>query len=377
MSAKPCLLIISFTDARRDPRVFRQALYLCDEYMVTVAALADPALDGVNFIPIVHHPAKNFFHRLWRAGALLCGRSGPFLARFGMNSAATASLSDFDVVLVNDIEPLPMGIKLAQGAPVVFDAHEYYPLQYEDWFWKLFHKAHNTRLCAAYISRCAGMTTVCPSIAEEYLKKFGVMPDVVYNTPEYRNLPVNDVSPEHIRMIHHGVANFNRCIEQMIEVMDYTDSRFSLDLYLIGHDTYIKKLETMAASRNNVFLRRPIPMLELPLISNKYDMGLFLVQPTTFNLHFCLPNKFFEFIQARIGVAIGPSPEMAALVRQYDLGTIAKTFTPKAMAAKLNALTQEDIMRFKRNAAEAAKVYNAEASMAIMKHVLRRAMGYN
>jgi hypothetical protein len=377
MSIKPCLLIISFTDARLDPRVFRQALYLRDEYMVTVAALADPALEKVNFIPIVHHPAKNFFHRLWRAGTLLCGWSAPFLARFGMNSVAEPSQFGFDVVLVNDIEPLSMGVKLAQGAPVVFDAHEYYPLQYEDWFWRLFHKAHNIRLCAAYIPRCAGMTTVCPRIAQEYRKNFDVMPDVVYNTPEYHNLSVNDVSPEHIRMIHHGVANVNRCIEQMIEVMDYTDSRFSLDLYLVGQDTYIKKLEAIAAIRNNVFLRQPVPMRELPLVSNQYDIGLFLVQPTTFNLLFCLPNKFFEFIQARIGVAIGPSPEMAALVRQHDLGVIAEDFTPKAMAAKLNALTVEDIIRFKRNAAEAAKVYNAEASMKVMKLVLRKALGGN
>ena len=59
-------------------------------------------------------------------------------------------------------------------------------------------------------------------------------------------------------------------------------------------------------------------------------------------------------------VAIGPSPEMARLVKQYDLGIIAKDFSAKEMAKSLNALTKEQILQYKENANQTAKILNAE-----------------
>jgi hypothetical protein len=125
---------------------------------------------------------------------------------------------------------------------------------------------------------------------------------------------------------------------------------------------------------SNVRLRDPVPMPELTRLCNRYDMGLYLLPPTGFNTRHMLPNKFFEFIQARIGVAIGPSAEMAPIAGQHGLGVIAEDFTPRTLAEKLNALTAEDVMRFKRNADAAAKIYKAEASLNVLRAVLTRAL---
>jgi hypothetical protein len=59
----------------------------------------------------------------------------------------------------------------------------------------------------------------------------------------------------------------------------------------------------------------------------------------TFNLKYILPNKFFEFIQARLAVAIGPSVEMKRLVKEWDCGIVAANFEAKSMAAEINRLT--------------------------------------
>jgi hypothetical protein len=370
----PRLLILSFTDARRDPRVFRQAALLRERFAVTVAGLGDPGLDGIAFLPVRRRP-KSVFSQAGIAANLLVGNDGPAQRRFVLNAPLGNVAGRFDLVLVNDAEPLPLGFALANGAPVVFDAHEYYPKEFEhSRRWRLFFRRYMTRLCAEYIPRCACMTTVCAGIAEEYRKNFNILPEIIYNAPEYCDLPVNAVSPERIRLIHHGAANADRGIERMIEVMDYTAGRFSLDLYLVGEDAYIHKLAATAAARNNVTLCRPVPMRDLVSVSNRYDMGLFLVQPATFNLLYCLPNKFFEFMQARIGIAIGPSPEMAGLVKQHKLGVIAGDFTPQSTAAALNALTAEDITAFKCNAANAAGRYTAERSMEILADVLLNAL---
>jgi hypothetical protein len=366
-------LLLSFTNARQDPRVLRQVYYLRDDFAVTIAGLGDPGLDGTEFMPICRRK-KTFFNQGIIAANLLAGNYAPAMRRFALLQPAEAMNRRFDLVLVNDAEPLPLGFAMANGAPVVFDAHEYYPKEFEkSWRWLLLFQPYMTRLCAEYIPRCAGMTTVAPGIAEEYRRNFGVLPEVVRNTPEYQELPVNAAPRERIRLVHHGAANPDRHLELMVNAMDYVDKRFTLDLYLVGRGAYMKKLEKMAAARRNVTLRPPVPMAELVPLCNQYDMGLYLLPPTGFNVAHMLPNKFFEFIQARIGIAIGPSAEMAPIVKRHDLGVIGEDFTPKSLAAKLNALTAEDIMRFKGNADTAAKIYNAQASMEVMKTVLRRA----
>jgi glycosyltransferase involved in cell wall biosynthesis len=76
-----------------------------------------------------------------------------------------------------------------------------------------------------------------------------------------------------------------------------------------------------------------------------------------------LPNKFFEFIMAGLAVAIGPSPAMAAIVNRYDLGVVADTFDPRALADRLNALTAADIDAMKHRSLAAARDLNAENEM--------------
>jgi hypothetical protein len=70
----------------------------------------------------------------------------------------------------------------------------------------------------------------------------------------------------------------------------------------------------------------------------------------------------FDFIQARLAVAVGPTPEMAEIVRQYKLGVIAEDFTPEGMAAEIQKLTIEEINTYKMNADKAAFDLSAESN---------------
>jgi hypothetical protein len=79
-----------------------------------------------------------------------------------------------------------------------------------------------------------------------------------------------------------------------------------------------------------------------------------------------LPNKLFDFIQARLGIAIGPTPEMAEIVNHYENGVVADDFTPESLAAKMNELTHDDVIKFKLNSTRAAKDFNAEKNAIVM-----------
>ena len=64
----------------------------------------------------------------------------------------------------------------------------------------------------------------------------------------------------------------------------------------------------------------PVKSDDVVYTINQYDIGVFLIPPVNFNYANTLPNKLFDFIQARLGIAIGPTPEMASIVDRYGNG---------------------------------------------------------
>lgn len=99
-------------------------------------------------------------------------------------------------------------------------------------------------------------------------------------------------------------------------------------------------------------------------------MGVFLLPDNTFNHRHCLPNKFFEYVQARLAIAISPLPDMSTTLHQYDLGVISEDFTPQAFAAAINSLTPDNIARYKWNAHRAAQTLCWEHNDAHLRETL-------
>ena len=57
----------------------------------------------------------------------------------------------------------------------------------------------------------------------------------------------------------------------------------------------------------------PVAPAELPFAMNACDVGVFCMPPININARYALPNKFFDFVQARLAVGVGPAEEMARL----------------------------------------------------------------
>lgn len=364
--SRETLLIISFSDLGRDARVHRQIRFLHERYRIIAAGLGEPRIEGVQFVPL-QRIAKGVVGKARSTLRLLSRRFESYywdLSHVRQCLAQLLGLSA-DLVIANDLEALPVALRIAGMAPVVFDAHEYAPRQFEDRLsFRVFFQALNKDLCGRYIPRVHGMMTVSEGIARQYAADTGVQPIVVTNAPEFEELQPQPVGQQgRIRLVHHGAASPSRRIENMIRIMDYLDDRFELDLLLVaGPARYRARLRGLAERNPRVRLLDPVPMLELPRFLNQYDIGLAIFEPVTFNLRHTLPNKFFEFVQARIAVAVGPSLEMARLVEEHRLGIVARDFSPEAMADRIRACEPAEIERFKRRAHEAAPLLSAASN---------------
>lgn len=267
----------------------------------------------------------------------------------------------FDIILVEDLQLLPLAMEICQNSPIIFDVREYYPSQGEDsLIFNLFEKKERIRLCNLYLKRCSLLFTVSPGLIDQYRKNFGVEMKLLLSVPNFKEINVKHKTDDNIKMVHHGFANYNRKIENMIEIVKKLESRFSLDLYLTGNDGYIEILKKMAKNDSRIQFFNPIPFDNIIDVLSTYDIGFFYVEPTTFNLSRCLPNKFFEFIQARIMVAIGPTPDMVHFIHKYGCGIVSKEFSLNAMVDSLNDLNKEDVLRMKLNSAKAAEDLNFE-----------------
>ena len=338
--------------------------------------MADPRVAGIEYVHLDRAP-KSLLEKVWVAVNLKLGRyESCYWSDKSVQRAVTILKQvHVDAIVANDLETLPLALSIANGKPVVLDAHEYSPREYEEkWWWKFFLQKHKEYLCRQYLPASTGMLTVCDGIAEEYKNQFGVDPVVMFNSPAYAELSPCKTQSDVVRLIHHGGAQPGRQIELMIELMDYLDNRFQLDLMLLPSvPKYLDRLKSLAATRPRLRILPPVPKEKLLETLNEYDIGVYLLPPNSFNNEHALPNKFFDFIQARLAVAIGPSPEMARLVRQYGCGTISEEFSPHALAKRLNALSSNDIDRLKEASNSAANELCFEKTASVLLNSIERA----
>jgi hypothetical protein len=345
--------------------VYRQIALLGPEHDVTAAGFTDPQVPGVRFVD-VSAPRRTGRQRALAAARLQLRRYESYYWADHSVAAAHRAVAGntYDLIVANESDTWPLAFALAEpnGARVLLDAHEYAPREFEDVRrWRVLYQRYRRHLCATMLPRADAVTTVCDGIAAEYERNFGVRPSVITNAAPLRDLTPSELDGNRVRMVHHGVAIRSRRIENMILALDHLDERFSLDLILVGADIpYLASLRELADARPRVHLRPAVPAQRLPEETNGYDVGLFLLEPTNFNYMHALPNKFFEFVQARLAVAIGPSPEMARLVREYDCGVVAGDFRPESLARELSTLAPESLARLKQNANAAADALSWE-----------------
>lgn len=205
------------------------------------------------------------------------------------------------------------------------------------------------------------MLTVSSGLAAAYRDEYGLAAEVLPNAARFHALVPAPLQPGRIRLVHHGIANPARRIEDMLAMMQHLDARFSLDLYLMpGPADYMRRLQEAVAADARVRLLPPVPMDDIIPTMNQYDVGLCYFPPATFNLANALPNKFFEYVQARVAIATGPTPDMAQLATQHGIGVVAREFTPAALAAALGALDAPALAAMKAACGPAAQALSYE-----------------
>jgi hypothetical protein len=148
-------------------------------------------------------------------------------------------------------------------------------------------------------------------------------------------------------------------------MMQYLDpEKYELTFMLVpAVREYYGYLVNAARQFKNIHFIEPVETVKIAQTINNFDIGIYILKGYGFNNNHALPNKFFEYIQARLAIAIGPSVEMASIVGQYNLGVCSKSFSPKALARSIMTLSRDEIMNYKNNADKYARELSSENSL--------------
>ncbi len=371
------ILCISFSNIREDSRVLRQLRVLAEAGEVTTLSYGEQPPGSTTHLSIDSSlpSLPQTVGGVLRLAAHLHG-SVELSAPAVRAARALVAGRRFDLVVANEARALPLAHAVAGDAPVWGDMHEWAPEERAHVLsWRLLVKPYMRSICAKYLPRTTAVTAVNGSIAALYTEQFGVPVEVVRNAGPYRELSPSPAVPGRIRLVHSGAAVPGRNLEGMIEAVRALDDRFTLDLYLVrarDGGRYWEQLRALAAEDPRVVFHDAVAPDELPATLNGYDVGVFSLPPQTTNHRLMLPNKFFDFVQARLALVFSPSPETSRLIEEYDLGRITEDFSPQSLTAALQGLTEESVARYKANTDRAARALSSDEDEAVERALLQR-----
>jgi hypothetical protein len=372
----PQILCVSFSPIYADSRVLRQLEVLRHHGEVTTVGYG-PAPEGVKRHIEVPAGASSLPETPLGVAKLALHLHNAVELTSPGEKAVLRQVVDsgsYDLVVANDARALPLAFAASGGSPVLADMHEWAPEERATVLvWRLLVGPYMEHLCKKYLPRTAAVTSVSAGLAGLYDDRYGVSTEIVRNAADLRDLKPTPVDPSRIRLVHSGTADAERNIVELIEAVDRLGDGFSLDLYLLevpgGHLGVIKKL---AAASPRVKVHDPVPPDTLPTVLNQYDLGVFLYPLKTLSHLYHLPNKFFDFVQARLGLVFSPAPEIDAHIGQYGLGVTTEDTTADALVTALRSITPADVARFKLAADKSARALSSEPDRATQNALVAR-----
>ncbi len=367
----------------RNPRPTRFNALLSEFGKVTVCSAPpeDNFVGDIEFIQLAPvFSAPSFKRKLFQATKLFLRFYEHILwSKERKDNLCVLQERTFSLIVCQDILLLPLALAVKNlpqnrgNCRLIMDIREFFPrLRENSLYWRLCWRGLMDYICKKYLPQADVVFTVSPGLAQGYKDEYGVDCIVLPSLSYYdENINPHATAPNLIRCIHHGDAIPVRKLEYMIEGFIPLKGKCTFDLMLMPNNVpYYKKLQKLTEPHEHINFIPTVPMPDIVSFISQYDVGVYLSVQDTFNEKYAWPNKFFEFIQARLALVVSPAPDMADLVKEKQLGVVTKDYTSESLMQAMLSCTPEMIDAFKNNSHEAAKELCWEKNDEIIREII-------
>jgi glycosyltransferase involved in cell wall biosynthesis len=247
-----------------------------------------------------------------------------------------------DIIVANDLDTLVACWLVAKirRKVLVFDSHELFTEVPElvdkpliKGVWGINEKLFIKGVDFGY--------TVSKPIQDYYMQRYKSDFSLIRNVGLFRFENNHQFVGSNKIIIYQGVLNKGRGLELMIKSMQFLDA---FVFWIVGDGDIMDELKELTLKLNLeekvVFVGR-VPLDSLYKYTSKANIGISLEEDLGLNYRYALPNKIFDYIQARIPVVVSDLPEMKNMVEKYHIGKVLKNRNPEVLAEIIKSISKK------------------------------------
>jgi glycosyltransferase involved in cell wall biosynthesis len=248
-------------------------------------------------------------------------------------------------------------LKRLKGYTLIYDSHEYFT-EAEGLTGRGFVRSIWEKIERFAVPKADVFITVNESIADIYSTIYHRFVHVLRNMPNVSSGQVDGKVPElnfqgEFVLLQGAYIDPDRGGIELVQAFEFIHNK---KLLVVGSGRDVPNMKSMVRakglSEKVVFLDR-LPPEELRELTKRAWLGVSLDKPIHLNYALSLPNKVFDYIHAEIPVLVSPLIELKRLVDTYQVGIVLKEVSPTSIAETINALSDEQRMKFCSNARRA------------------------
>jgi len=282
-------------------------------------------------------------------------------------------------ILCNDLDTLPAGYLVARlrKKKLVYDSHEYFTESagltgrpFPTKAWTIIEEWIFPKLKTVY--------TVNASFAERYNKKYNKAIGVVRNIPPMRKnemgLTKSDLGlPEDkkVVLLQGAYIDIDRGAKELAQAVAQMEGVLLLVIGAGAEWEWVNDFSKTDAANKRVIVHPKMPYEQLARYTQVADVGCSLDKPIHGNYIFSLPNKLFDYIQARVPVLASDLVELRKIIDAYHVGQVVEEVSIEGIKNGLTTLLSKPKSDWNSALKIAAEELNWERESAILSGILK------